>query len=357
MNNQDSATQPHPTPNAAPASGPVTIGIDLGGTNLRVAAFDAAWQRLTFENLPTRVSDGPGAVVTDMAAAIGRALQQCGLGRQLMGVGIGAPGPLELPSGKFHRPPNLPGFDQFCLQEALETKLQTPVIVDKDANAAALAEWKSGVGLQMPVDSMCMLTLGTGVGAGIILERTIWHGMSGMGGEGGHIPVVENGLPCGCGGRGCIEQYASATAIRRAAHQAAAVGMAPGIARLIARRVQEHEDFTAKDLAGLAREGDEPARALFAEAGKYLGMTLAVLVNVLNLPLYVIGGGVVSGWDLFAPHMFEELRRLSYIYALTEPGKDEPFTRGKTYVVPAATGPDAGLLGAAMLPYLAANQL
>ncbi len=335
----------------------ISIGIDMGGTNLRVAAFNATWERLTYANLPTRVSQGPEAVVSDMAAAIEQALSQCGPNPQLFGVGIGAPGPLELPSGKFHRPPNLPGFDQFRLKDALEAKLQTPIVVDKDANAAALAEWKSGVGLQMPVDSMCMLTLGTGVGAGIILQRKIWHGMSGMGGEGGHVPVVEDGLPCGCGGRGCIEQYASATAIRRAAHEAATRGTAPGIAKLIARRIQEQGDFTARDLAGLAREGDQPARALFAEAGKYLGMTLAVLVNVLNLPLYVIGGGVVSGWDLFAPTMFEELRRLSYIYGLTEPEADQPFTAGKTYVVPAATGPDAGLLGAAMLPCLEAGLL
>jgi len=92
-------------------------------------------------------------------------------------------------------------------------------------------------------------------------------------------------------------------------------------------------------------------------ATSYLGMGLAMLVNVFNLPLYVIGGGVVSGWDLFAPRMFEELRRLSYIYGLTEPGADQSFTTGKTYVVPAATGADAGLLGAAMLPYLEAGTL
>ncbi len=204
---------------------------------------------------------------------------------------------------------------------------------------------------------MCMLTLGTGVGAGIILDRKIWHGMNGMGGEGGHIPVVENGFPCGCGGRGCLEQYASATAICRAATRAAARGGSPRIAKLIARRIEEQSEFNARDLAGLAREGDEASRQIFADAGKYLGMGLATLVNVFNLPLYVIGGGVVSGWDLFAPRMFEELRRLSYIYGLTEPQTDGKFTVGKTYVVPAATGPDAGLLGAAMLPYLNAGLL
>ena len=355
MNRQEIPPAASPAAASSEKKGRLTIGVDLGGTNLRIAAFDSEWNRLAYINLPTRVSEGPDAVVGDMCDAIRRVLEQCP--QQMVGVGIGAPGPLELPSGKFHRPPNLPGFDGFLLKDAMESKLQTAVIVEKDANAAALAEWKSGVGKEMPGDSMCMLTLGTGVGAGIVLDRKIWHGMIGMGGEGGHIPVVENGFPCGCGGRGCVEQYASATAICRAATRAAARGGADRIAKLIARRIEEHGEFTARDLAELAREGDEPSRQIFADAGKYLGMGLAMLVNVLNLPLYVIGGGVVSGWDLFAPRMFEELRRLSYIYGLTEPGADQGFTAGKTYVVPAATGPDAGLLGAAMLPYLEAGTL
>ena len=355
MNRQEIPPAASPAAASSEQKGRLTIGVDLGGTNLRIAAFDSAWNRLAYINLPTRVSEGPDAVVGDMCDAIRRVLEQCP--QQLAGVGIGAPGPLELPSGKFHRPPNLPGFDGFLLKDAMESKLQTPVIVEKDANAAALAEWKSGVGKEMPGDSMCMLTLGTGVGAGIVLDRKIWHGMIGMGGEGGHIPLVENGFACGCGGCGCLEQYASATAICRAATRAAARGGADRIAKLIARRIAEKSEFTARDLAGLAREGDEPSRQIFADAGKFLGMGLAMLVNVLNLPLYVIGGGVVSGWDLFAPRMFEELRRLSYIYGLTEPGADQSFTPGKTYVVPAATGPDAGLLGAAMLPYLEAGTL
>jgi glucokinase len=328
----------------------ITIGIDMGGTNLRIAAFDATWKRLAAVNLPTRVAAGPQAVVDDVREAIDRVLAQCGAKYELLGVGIGAPGPLELPSGKFHRPPNLPGFDGFGLKEAMESALHVPVIVECDANAAAFAEWKSGVGKEMPVDSMCMLTLGTGVGAGIILHGRLWHGMNGMGGEGGHIPLVEDGFACGCGGRGCLEQYASATAICRSGTLAAARGNAPRIARLIAHRIENHSEFTARDLAGLAREGDRVAQQIFADAGKYLGMALATLVNVFNLPLYVIGGGVVSGWDLFAPRMFEELRSLSYIYGLTEPAADQPFTAGKTFVVPAGTGPDAGLLGAAMLP-------
>jgi glucokinase len=347
---------PHSSP-PAPGNTRVTIGIDLGGTNLRIAAFGDDFTRLGSVTVPTRVKDGPGAVVDDIAAGIERIVQESGSATRLFGVGIGAPGPLELPSGRFHRPPNLPGFDGFLLKQEMESRLKVPVVVDKDANAAALAEWKSGVGKEMPVDSMCMLTLGTGVGAGIILHGRILHGMIGMGGEGGHIPLVEDGYACGCGGRGCLEQYASATAIGREAALAAARGGAPGIAKAMAQRIHEHGEFSARELAGLARDGDASARRIFADAGKYLGMALATLINVYNLPLYVIGGGVVSGWDLFAPRMFEELRALSYIYRLTEPQPDQPFAAGKTYVVPAATGPDAGLFGAAMLPLLEAGLL
>ena len=201
MHIQENPSPASPAAASSDKKGRLTIGVDLGGTNLRIAAFDSEWTRLAYINLPTRVSEGPDAVVGDMCDAIRRVLEQCP--QQLVGVGIGAPGPLELPSGKFHRPPNLPGFDAFLLKDAMESKLQTPVIVEKDANAAALAEWKSGVGKEMPGDSMCMLTLGTGVGAGIVLDRKIWHGMIGMGGEGGHIPLVENGFPCGCGGLRC----------------------------------------------------------------------------------------------------------------------------------------------------------
>jgi glucokinase len=184
LNRQEIPSPASPLAASSDKKGRLTVGVDLGGTNLRIAAFDPSWNRLAYINLPTRVSEGPDVVVADMCDAIGRVLEQCGPNQELLGVGIGAPGPLELPSGRFHRPPNLPGFDAFRLKDAMESKLHAQVIVECDANAAALAEWKSGVGREMPGDSMCMLTLGTGVGAGIVLERKIWHGMNGMGGEG-----------------------------------------------------------------------------------------------------------------------------------------------------------------------------
>lgn len=323
-----------------------SIGVDLGGTNLRVAAFDSEWKRLSYMALPTRVAAGPEAVAADMAGAVRSLLGEHAPKREFRGVGVGSPGPLELPAGKFHQPPNLPGFDGFELRAALESALQRPVVVECDGRAAALAEWKLGAGRLVPGDSMCMLTLGTGVGGGIVLDGKLWRGMTGMAGENGHIALVPDGLPCGCGGRGCLEQYASATAIQRAAKKLAASGGAPAIARLQA----EEGEIAAKSLAALARSGDLQARDLFAELGGFLGMGLTALINTLNLPLYVIGGGLVSAWDLFAPSMFESLRRLCYVYRLSQPADPARPAPRATNLAPAVLGSEAGLLGAAMLP-------
>jgi glucokinase len=342
-------------PSKLPLSGErsrgLTIGVDLGGMNLRIAGFTPRLDYLAGIALPTRAADGPEAVVLDMCNAIRQVREECGAGRELIGVGIGSPGPLELPSGRFHDPPNLPGFDGFCLKEAVEANLRCPVIVENDGNAAALAEWNSGAGYSVPDGSMCMLTLGTGVGGGIILNGKIWHGMAGMGGEVGHLPLVPDGLSCGCGGRGCLEQYASATAVVRAAREIVKNGGAPGIARLI----HDKNDITARDLALLAHAGDEQARELFFYLGEFLGKGLASLVNVLGLSLYVLGGGMTDAWDLFAGRMFSELRSLSYVYRLTEPAVPGNLLENRTYVVPALLGTGAGLLGAAILPLISAK--
>ena len=125
MNTQEIPSPANSTAASSDKKGRLTIGVDLGGTNLRIAAFDPEWKRLAYINLPTRVSEGPDAVVGDICDAIRRVLEQCGPNQQLMGVGIGAPGPLELPSGRFHRPPNLPGFDAFLLKDAMESNLHT----------------------------------------------------------------------------------------------------------------------------------------------------------------------------------------------------------------------------------------
>jgi glucokinase len=162
---------------------PYSIGVDLGGTNLRVAACESGTQFLDVVQLPTRLSDGRACVVQDMSDAI-RAIQaKQSSNRSLTGIGVGAPGPLELPEGILRNPPNLHGWDGFNLREAIESTLRTTIMMDNDANASALAEQKLGLGRSRSIDSLSVLTLGTGVGNGLILDGVIRSGSSGMGGE------------------------------------------------------------------------------------------------------------------------------------------------------------------------------
>ena len=337
----------NPTHTRTPSGQSFSVGVDLGGTSLRVAALTEDGRRLSTISLPTRVSDGPDAVVSDICNAIRTTLDRAGSVVPLRGIGLGSPGPLELPNGRLLHLPNFPGFDGFELKQAVETNLGMPVIVESDANAAALAEWQRGAGKAMGVESLCMLTLGTGVGNGIILNHRIWHGMNGMGGEAGHLPILPDGIACGCGGNGCLEMYASATGMRRMALEMVEDGRSPGLARL----VDEKPAFMARDLAHLAEQGDEAAIQLFAELGRYVGLGLAGLVNTLNLPLYLVGGGLASAWPLFAPAMFRTVRHYSYVYRLSEPGDVTVPEALKTNVLPATLGPDAGIIGATMLPY------
>jgi glucokinase len=323
---------------------PVRIGIDLGGTSLRVGAFDNNMTLLTSRVMPTRVSSGPEAVVGDMAGAVASILDE--IHGSVEAIGLGSPGPLNLVTGTLGQLPNFPGWDFFPLRASLEELTGLPVVLDGDANAAALAEWKLGAGRDEGVDSMAMITLGTGVGSGIILDGRIWQGIVGMGGEVGHVSVNYDGPVCSCGGRGCLEYYASATGIERSARAAAASNPHGKLAHLFAAQTS----VSARLIADLANQGDPEAREIYAQVGIYLGRGLAGLVNTLDLPLYIIGGGVAAAWDLFAAEMFRTLREFSYVYRLQEPSQ---FTRrepGHPFITCATLGADAGLLGAAMLP-------
>ncbi len=331
----------------------LTIGVDLGGTSLRVAAYTPEDGILDSIALPTRLEAGPHAVVGDMCSVIRMLFDRFFRGRNLAGIGVGSPGPLELPAGRLHHPPNLPGWDGFHLLAEMEKLLDAPIAIESDANAAALAEYALGLGRLLDVDSLCMLTLGTGVGNGIILDGKLWHGAAGMGGEAGHMTIFPEGSLCGCGNTGCLEACASATALMNAAERLIASGKAPGLAALKGDRLS----LTALDLAEAAQQGDKAALAIYAETGRAIGIGLAGLINIFNLPLYVIGGGVANSWDLLSPAMFEELERRSYVYSLTAPGRAAAggMPGGGTRVMPAKLGAEAGLLGACILPLHLSN--
>jgi glucokinase len=332
-----------------------SIGVDLGGTNLRIAAVNQQGNLMEKVTLGTRVGLGKGHAIREMCDAIRVLAAKYGDTSALQGIGIGVPGIIDMKTGMLRESPNLPGWAGTPVQAEIEHLLGTRVILENDANVAALGEkW---LGAARDVDDMVMLTLGTGVGGGIVLEGRIWHGMTGMAGEFGHMTVEPEGPPCGCGNRGCVEQYASATAVVRMAKEAIASGRAPGLAKA----ASSDPEFNAKGIYNLAIQGDAEAKKIFGRVGRALGICIANLVNAFNLNMYVVGGGVSSAWEAFSPFIFEELRQRSLVYAATAPasplsggagasGHVDPEGSTKTIVTRALLGSDAGLFGAAQLP-------
>ncbi len=323
------------------------IGVDLGGSNLRIGAYTAGGESLGSLSFPTEAASGHGPVVDRMCDAIRNLQEHVGSDREFLGVGIGSPGPLSLPDGVLHNPPNLPGWDGVELRREVIGRIPWPVWVDSDANVAALAECRLGAGAEYDVDSLCMITLGTGVGGGIVLQNRIWHGRNGAAGEVGHGPLIPDGPKCNCGAHGCLELYASATAIVRRAGELS-LSVSSG-----AKSPAEAQVFTAARVAFLASQGNAVARRIYDEVGHALGLSLANLINTLNLPLYTLGGGVSGAWDLYSPRMFTTIREFSYVYGMAMPASVNTYEAGKTHICRARLGPDAGVLGAAMLPFAA----
>ena len=331
----------------------VTLGIDLGGTSTRIGLFDESLNLIASRSMPTRVSAGPQSVVDEIAHEVRHLLSSgddAACPYLPMGIGIGSPGPINLREGVLGLLPNLPGWENFPLRDALRFATGMPVTLDSDANAAALAEWKLGAGKSTGLSSLVMLTLGTGVGSGIILDGKVWQGMFGMGGEVGHTTVFPEGLLCGCGSRGCLEVYASAAGLVRLANTIAREpGSTPGLRALAAAA----EGFTPLQVAMLAEAGDLSAALAFEQLGYYLGIGIANLINTLDLPMVIVGGGVASAWPLFAESMFKAVRAFSVVYRLAAPTQRETLEKDCTFICPATLGPAAGLLGAGLLPYLA----
>jgi glucokinase len=298
-----------------------SIGIDLGGTNLRAAAIDRSGKMLAKVAGGTHLSEGREAVVADMVAGVRQLRDQFGAAG-LTGVGVGVPGFIILEKGIITDSPNLPGFVNFPIRDEIERQLGSPVVLENDANAAALGEKWMGAGRDY--NDLVLLTLGTGIGGGIISGGRVLHGFVGMAGELGHNTVVPNGNPCGCGNQGCLEKHASATAV---------VSMA--------RLMGLGDHLTSEDVYNLAAGGNKKAQAIFTSMGQALGIALANLTNIFNFPLYLLSGGMLPAWDLFAPPMIAECRRRSFIFRTTD-----------TKIEKATLGNEAGLYGAAYLPYV-----
>jgi glucokinase len=306
---------------------------------------------LESHTMATRISAGPQSVVDEMASTVRMLFESgaaCGRIYDAVGAGIGSPGPINLRTGVLGMLPNFPGWDNFPLRDALAKAINLPVVLESDANAAGIAEWKHGAGKSTGHASMIMMTLGTGVGSGIILDGKVWHGMFGMGGEVGHSTVDPNGPICGCGSRGCLEVFASANGVLRLTRAISESDDATPALRELAAK----PGFTALQVSTLADAGDRAAKLAFERLGRYLGIGVANVINTLDLPIVVIGGGVASAWPHFQDSMFQAVHEYSVVYRLVGPTQRETQEDNCTFICPATLGPAAGLLGAALLPHL-----
>lgn len=302
---------------------------DLGGTHLRAATVDRKGRiQFRFKQNTPQARDAT-AIVDAIVAAVHECERESGDSDRISAVSLVVPGTVNVEEGAVVKAPNLPCLDGFRLAAALTEQLGLPAILENDANAAAVGEmWR---GAAIGCKTIICVTLGTGVGGGIILDGKLWRGVDGAAAEIGHMCVDPfGGVACTCGSRGCLEVFASATAIVRMTREASP--------RYPDSMLQGREDLTAETIFAAGTAGDELALGIFRRMGVYLGIGLANLINILNPEMIVIGGGVVNGWDLFEKHMHQQVEERAF-----------PLLAARVKIVRAKCGDDAGLLGAAML--------
>jgi glucokinase len=306
--------------------------VDLGGTNLRAANIDRDGRIHDRVKHATPQSDDPADIISAIATAVSCCEAQAAKrSAAIDSVSIVVPGSVQASTGVIVNAPNVPAIVEFKLVEALQAKLRRPVVIENDANAAALGElWQ---GAARGCRTIVCLTLGTGVGSGIVLDGKLWRGIDGTAGEIGHTSVDPfGGVQCKCGNIGCLEVCASATAIVRMATEALDNRVESSLHAI------HKNELSAQAIAGAARDNDQLARDVFHRAGTYLGIAFATIVNTLNPEMIVIGGGVSGAFDLFEATAREEMMQRAF---------SVPADRCR--IVKAECGDDAGLLGAVWL--------
>lgn len=310
------------------------VGVDLGGTTIKIAFINQNGEMIHKWEIPTNTREKGNHIPTDIAKSIDQTLDELRQNKnKLIGIGIGAPGPVNLKNGSIDVAVNL-GWENFHLKSLLEMETSLPVIVENDANVAAIGEMWKGAG-KGAKDLLCV-TLGTGVGGGIIANGEIIHGVNGAGGEIGHIPsIIEGGVRCNCGKTGCLETVASATGIVRLTIEELSSTHTPSKLREI---YHEHQSLSSKLVFEAANEGDELANKVIDNVTLYLGLALANLANGLNPEKIVIGGGVSKAGDALLAPLKEHFTRFAF-----------PRVAQGVELAIATLGNDAGVIGSSWL--------
>jgi glucokinase len=310
------------------------VGIDVGGTNLRAALINENGNIIKRLTVPSRADNGIELVVENL----GNLIEEIKEGENVDGVGIGIPGIIDTAKETITQAPNILHVHNYPFRHILMAKIgkDIPVVVENDANCAALGELWKGVGKD--VNSLVLLTIGTGLGGGIILNRKLWRGTHGMAGEVGHMTISPDGAKCNCGNTGCLETFASAIGIIRMVKE----GLEQddkSVTTVLREKVQNAPKERLPEIVREAAiEGDKFALWIWEEFGKSLGIVIASLVNLLNVEMIVISGGLSNAWELFIDKL---------VYEAKKRGLRAPMER--VQIKKSTLGGDAGLLGAAYL--------
>jgi glucokinase len=301
------------------------IGVDVGGTKIAAGVVTPEGKILDETRYPTPTSGGR------LVESIARAISEVKNGYEVGGVCLAVAGLILAQENTVVFSPNLRAVEGIPLKDELEPRIGLPLTVENDANAAAWGEFRFGAGSE--VDHLVFVTLGTGIGGGVITHGVLLRGAQGSGGELGHVTIQANGPRCACGNRGCLEALASGTAIGRRAREVASEKPDSALGRLAVKRKVLGEDVTE-----LARNGDEVALSVLEDTGQWLGIGLASFVNIFNPEVVAVGGGVMEAGEL----VLESARREVHLRA-------RPPSRDLVEVKEATLGPESGVLGAAAL--------
>ena len=308
------------------------VGIDLGGTNIKSAIVSEEKKIVIKTSVPTPTQEGPKAIMDAMADVVHELMNKEGITRKdILAVGIGAPGPMNWQTGVVYSPPNLPGWHNVPLADEMCKRLEVPCYIENDANAACFGEYWLGAG--QGCDCIAVLTLGTGVGGGIVVFKKLLRGIDGTAGELGHLKVQRDGRLCGCGSRGCLEAYASVTGMVRTAQEKIEQGEKTILMEMCNNNIQS---ITGKMIFEAVQKGDELAKEVFYETAVWLGLGIASIVNMLNPERVILCGGMIAAGDI----LFEPVRETVMKNAFEVPAK-------RCEIVPAGLGEDSGVFGCA----------
>lgn len=295
------------------------ISVDLGGTNLKLALLDLKYKIIDKEILSTPTFVKREDLIKAIVDFVNKIIEDNRLNKQnILGVGLGLPGPVNAACGIVHFFPNIPGWKEVNLKDILKKRLGLPIFLDNDAKLMSLAEYK--LGKAKGLKNIVCLTLGTGVGGGIIIDGKLYRGKDNASGEIGHIPINEKGPHCNCGGIACLEAYIGNRRIIREAKK-------------LFRR-----DISLKELSKLAKENNKKALSVWSKVGRRLGIALSGIVNLLNPDGIIIGGGLVGAGKI----LFNKVKKTLWNRAMSVQARHVKVFRAKL-------GNDAGLIGAAIM--------